>query len=128
MSFIKEEDSSKWINALIIIFSAVVGYAFFKFSNQMAVWFDLETKLANFAVIAQVVGFLAGLTTFIVVLKNEFTSNYVQEVFAEFAKVVWPSRGATTKLTITLVIGLVIVAAIFVFVDFRFNKLLTLIF
>ena len=53
MSFIKSEDSKKWINALVAIFSGIVGFVIYKFALQLSVWFDLEAKIAGYASITQ---------------------------------------------------------------------------
>ena len=124
MSFIKSEDSKKWINALVAIFSAVVGYVVYKFSGQLAVWFDLEAKVSSYNVITQVVAAAAGIATFFVVISNKDSSSYLDEVYHELLKVVWPTKDQTIKITVGLLISLVIVSAIFVTIDLIFKKLL----
>ena len=124
MSIIKSEDSRKWITALTVIASALAGFVVFKFVNQLGDWFDLETKISNYTLVAQGLGFLTGVGTFIYILKNSETSTYLQEVYNELLKVVWPSKDATMKMTVGIAIALVIVAAIFTTVDFIFKKIL----
>lgn len=124
MSIIKSEDSRKWITALTVIASALAGFVVFKFVNQLGDWFDLETKISNYTLVAQGLGFLTGVGTFVYILKNSETSNYLQEVYNELLKVVWPSKDATMKMTVGIAIALVIVAAIFTTVDFIFKKIL----
>lgn len=124
MSIIKSEDSRKWITALVVIAAGLAGFVVTKFVTQMGDWFDLEAKVSNFSVIAQALGFATGIGTFIYILKNEKTSTYLEDVYNELLKVVWPSKDATTKMTVGIAIALVIVAAIFVSVDFIFKKIL----
>lgn len=124
MSIIKSEDSRKWITALVVIASALAGFVVYKFVGQLGDWFDLETKISNYSVVAQGLGFLTGLGTFIYILKNNETSTYLQEVYNELVKVVWPSKDATMKMTVGIAIALVVVAAIFTAVDFIFKKVL----
>lgn len=124
MSIIKSEDSRKWITALTVIASVLAGYVVYKFVGQLGDWFDLETRISSFSVVAQGVGFLTGVGTFIYILKNSETSSYLQEVYNELLKVVWPSKDATIKMTIGIAIALVIVAAIFTAVDFIFKHIL----
>lgn len=124
MSIIKSEDSRKWITALTVIASVLAGYVVYKFMGQLGDWFDLETRIASFSVVAQGVGFATGVGTFIYILKNHDTSSYLQEVYNELLKVVWPSKDATIKMTIGIAIALVIVAAIFTTVDFIFKHIL----
>jgi preprotein translocase subunit SecE len=124
MSIIKSEDSRKWITAITVIAAVLAGFVVYKFANQMGDWFDLETKISNYSIVAQGLGFIAGLGTFIYILKNSETSTYLQEVYNELLKVVWPSKDATVKMTIGIAIALVIVSAIFTTVDFIFKKIL----
>lgn len=124
MSIIKSEDSSKWINALVAIGSVLSGFIVTKFIDQLGVWFDLEAKISNFPVLSQGLGVLTGLLVFIFILKNAKTSSYLQEVYSELVKAVWPSKDATMKMTIGIAIALVIASGIFVFVDFVFKKIL----
>lgn len=128
MSIIKSEDSRKWITALTVIASVLAGFVVYKFANQLGDWFDLETRISNYSIVAQGLGFVAGLGTFIYILKNSETSTYLQEVYNELLKVVWPSKDATVKMTIGIAIALVIVAAIFTSVDFIFKKILEFIY
>jgi len=124
MSIIKSEDSNKWINALVILFSAVVGFLTKRFVDQLAVWFDLETKVSNIAYVSQVLGVVVAISLFAYIVKSAKTSSYLNEVYDELVRVVWPTKDATMKITIGLVVALVIVAGIFVSVDFIFKKVL----
>jgi len=125
MSIIKSEDSSKWINALVAIGSVLSGFIVTKFVDQLGIWFDLEAKISSFPVLSQGLGVLTGLLVFVIVLKNTKTSSYLQEVYSELVKAVWPSKDATMKMTIGIAIALVIASGIFVFVDFVFKKILS---
>lgn len=124
MSIIKSEDSRKWITALVVIAAALAGFVVFTFVKQLGDWFDLEAKISSFALIAQAAGFATGLGTFIYILKNEKTSNYLEEVYNELVKVVWPTKDTIVRMTIGIAIALVVVAAIFMSVDFIFKKIL----
>ncbi len=128
MSIIKSEDSSKWINALVAIGALLAGFIVTRFVDQLGVWFDLEAKISNFSVLAQGLGVLTGISVFVFVLKHSKSSNYLQDVYNELLKVVWPSKDATLKITMGLVVALVVVAGIFVFVDFVFKKILSFVY
>jgi len=128
MSIIKSEDSNKWINALVILFSAVVGFLTKKFVDQLSIWFDLETKISNIGVVSQVLGIVVAIALFAYIVKSVKTSSYLNEVYEELVRVVWPTKDATMKITIGLVVALVIVAAIFVSIDFVFKKILELVY
>lgn len=124
MSIIKSEDSGKWINALVAIAAALSGFIVTKFVDQLGIWFDLEAKVSSFSVLSQGLGVLTGIMVFAIILKNSKSSSYLQEVYSELVKAVWPSKDATTKMTIGIAIALVIASGIFVFVDFVFKKIL----
>ncbi len=128
MSIIKSEDSRKWISLLVAIVSAVVGYSVFKFVGQLGSWFDLEAKVSSFHLISQGLGFVAGAGTFAYIMVNKKTSSYLDEVYSELLKVIWPEKDKTTKATVGIAIALVIVAGIFTVVDIVFKKLLHLIY
>lgn len=128
MSIIKSEDSRKWISTLVVIAAAIAGYCVFKFVGQLGSWFDLEAKISNFGLMAQGLGFLSGAGVFFYVFTNKKTSSYLNEVYSEILKVVWPSKDATVKMTIGIAIALVIVASIFTVVDLVFKKLLEFIY
>lgn len=124
MSIIKSEDSGKWINALVAIAAVLSGFIVTKFVDQLGTWFDLEAKVSSFSVLSQGLGVLTGILVFVIILKNSKSSSYLQEVYSELVKAVWPSKDATTKMTIGIAIALVIASGIFVFVDFVFKKIL----
>lgn len=128
MSIIKSEDSSKWINALVALGALLAGFIVTRFVDQLGAWFDLEAKISNFSVLAQGLGVLTGILVFVLVLKNSKSSNYLQDVYNELLKVVWPSKDATTKITMGLVVALAVVSGIFVFVDFVFKKILSFVY
>lgn len=128
MSIIKSEDSSKWINALVAIAAVLAGFVVTKFVDQLGIWFDLEAKLSSFGVVSQGLGVLTGVLVFVIVLKNSKSSSYLEEVYHELLKVVWPSKDATVKITIGIAIALAISSGIFVFVDFVFKKILSFVY
>jgi preprotein translocase subunit SecE len=128
MSIIKSEDSRKWITALVAIAAVLAGFVMYKFVGQLGAWFDLEAKIPHYSLLAQGLGFVTGLGTFVYIFKNSDTSSYLNEVFNELIKVVWPSKDATMKMTIGIAIALVIVAGIFTAVDFIFQKILEIVY
>jgi preprotein translocase subunit SecE len=128
MSIIKSEDSSKWINALVAIAALLAGFIVTKFLDQLGAWFDLEAKISNFSFVSQGLGVVVGIATFVIILKNSKTSSYLQEVYNELVKAVWPSKDTTLKTTMGLVVGLAIVSGVFVFVDFVFKKIMSFVY
>jgi preprotein translocase subunit SecE len=128
MSIIKSEDSAKWINALVAFCSVLTAYLVTRFTEQLAVWFDLEAKIQNFYLLNQAFGILIGIMTFIYLLKFSKAYDYLKDVYNELLKVVWPSHDTTTKMTVGIGIALVVVASVFVSVDFIFKKILSFVY
>ncbi len=128
MSEIKSEDSKKWINAFIALASILVGFLFIRLFDQLGEWFDLEAKIGHFTIVSQGIGVLFGLGTFVAIFKNKAAFGHLDEVYQELIKVIWPGRDEVVKATFGIVIGLVIISAIFVCVDFIFQKLLDLVY
>jgi preprotein translocase subunit SecE len=128
MSIIKSEDSAKWINALVAFCSVLAAYLVTRFTEQLAVWFDLEAKIPNFYLLNQAFGIFIGILTFVYLLKFSKAYDYLKDVYNELLKAVWPSHDTTTKMTVGIGIALVVVASIFVSVDFIFKKILSFVY
>jgi preprotein translocase subunit SecE len=128
MSIIKAEDNKKWINAFIAIIAILVGYILIQFVNQMGEWFNLEAKVKNFFALSQGLGIVAGLATFLGMIKNVNTMTLLNEVYDEIVKVVWPDKDTVLKITVGLVIGISIISGVFVLVDYLFQQALQLVY
>lgn len=128
MSILKIEDKNKWINAFVAISSMLAAYVTIVFVKLLGEWFDLEAKIPNFLVLAQVFGIVMGVATFILVLKNSKAMGYLNDVYGELVKVAWPDKDAILKSTIGIIIGVAILAGLFVLVDFIVQKLLALVY
>ena len=96
-----------------------------RFADQLGIWFDLEAKISNFYVVTQALGFAVGIGTFVYLLKFSKAHDYLKDVFNELLKVIWPSNDTTTKMTIGIGIALVVVASVFVSIDFVFKNILS---
>lgn len=121
------ENGKKWIQASVAVTSMLVAYIMMSFFAQLGEWFELESKIANFTAMAQVVGAVIGLGTFIYIMKNEKTSNFLYEVYNEILKVVWPGKDDTNKQTIVIMIGVTIIGFILGFFDVTATWALSLI-
>ncbi len=128
MSLLKKEDQKKWINAFIAFCSILLAFILIRFVLQLGEWFDLEAKIQYFRGVAQGIGIVAGLILFLVVSKNEKAKNFLDEVYGELLKVVWPDQDSVVKMTIGIVIGISIVSSILVFMDYIFRSLLGLLY
>jgi preprotein translocase subunit SecE len=128
MSILKEDDSKKWIQTLLVIVSGVFAYVMFAFIGQLTEWFDLEAKVKGIHAIAQIVALLSGGILFYVVATNTSTKEYLDEVYRELVKVTWPDYEGTLKLTFGVVIGIIITGIILGIVDFCIGKLMRLLY
>lgn len=128
MSVLKSEDSKKWINALLALGSLLSGFVAIRFVETMGEWFDLEAKVGNFLVLSQGLGVAVGLATFFWLFKNKKAMTYLNDVYGELLKVIWPEKDAVVKATIGIIIGVAFFSGLFVLVDFLFRKLLNLIY
>ncbi|RLA61624.1 MAG: preprotein translocase subunit SecE [Epsilonproteobacteria bacterium] len=128
MSILKSEDSKKWINALVAMIAVLSGFVSIRFTETMGEWFDLEAKVGNFLAMSQGIGVAVGLLTFFVVYKNKKAMAYLNGVFSELIKVIWPEKDAVVKATIGIIIGVSIFSGLFVLVDFLCQKVLNLIY
>ena len=128
MSVLKTEDKNKWINAFVAIASMLLGYVTMAFLKVLSEWFDLEAKIPKFLVITQIFGILVGIAAFVIALKNTKATEYLSDVFGELAKVAWPDKDSMVKSTIGIIIGVTILAGLFVLVDFIVQKLLSLVY
>lgn len=128
MSLLKSEDSKKWINSFVAICAVLSGYLVIQFTQQMGEWFDLEAKVPYFLGVAQGIGIVVGLLVFIIVRTHKEARGYLEEVYAELVKVIWPESDSVVKSTIGILVGLAIISTIFISVDFLFRKALELVY
>jgi len=128
MSILKSEDSKKWINALVAMISVLSGFITIRFVETLSEWFDLEAKVGNFLAFTQGVGVAAGVLTFFVIYKNKKAMTYLNDVFGELLKVIWPEKDTVVKATIGIIIGVSIFSGLFVLVDFLFQRILNFIY
>lgn len=128
MSILKSEDSKKWINALVAMIAVLSGFIAIRFVETMGEWFDLEAKVGNFLAMSQGVGVAVGILTFFIIFKNKKAKTYLNDVYGELLKVIWPEKDTVVKATIGIIIGVSIVSGIFVLVDYLVQRILNFIY
>ncbi len=128
MSVLQQKDAKKWINALVVVISVLLGYVCHSFLLQLSEWFDLEARIPKFLVVSQFVSFLLGLALFLIVSNHKDASGYLNEVYSELLKVVWPDRQSTLKLTFGILIGLIFSSMLLGLVDYGIGRLFRLIY
>lgn len=128
MSLLKKEDQKKWLNAFVALVAILVAFILVRFVLQLGEWFDLESKISHFRGVAQGVGIATGLIIFLVAMKHQKISGFLDEVYGELLKVIWPEKDSVVKMTIGIVIGISIASSILVLVDYIFRGLLALLY
>lgn len=127
MSLATKDNGKKWIQASVAVTCILLGYVVNSFFVQLSEWFELETKVKNFTYVAQGLSVLIGFSVFVYIMKNEKTSTFLNEVYHEAIKVIWPDKTDTNKQTIVIMIGVTIVGFILGFFDIGASWLLSLI-
>ena len=122
---LKAEDSRKWVNTFLVLMAALTAFLVIKFLVFIGLRFELEAKVEYYELLTQVVGVVIGLMTFIICVRKRGVVKYLDEVFGELLKVVWPDKESSVKITIVVVIGVAIISALLVLADVLFNKLLS---
>ena len=127
MSLATKDNGKKWIQASVAVTCILLGYVINSFFVQLSEWFELESKINNFIYMAQAISVLVGFGVFVYIMKNEKTSNFLNDVYAEALKVIWPDKNDTVKQTIIIMIGVTIVGFILGVFDIGASWLLSLI-
>jgi preprotein translocase subunit SecE len=127
MSVASENEGKKWIQASLAVACIFLGYVITAFFSWMSERFVLEAKIPYFSVMTQALGVIVGLTAFIIILKNAKSSSFLEDVYKELLKVVWPDRNQTWKYTIVIMILVTIMGFVFGLFDLGANFLLGLI-
>jgi preprotein translocase subunit SecE len=127
MSLLTQENSNKWTKSFFFICAALMGFVSYRFLLQLSDWFDLEAKVQSFIFVAQGVGLAVALGSFLLLLLNKKTEQYINEVYNELLKVVWPDGDSVIKLTFGIFVGLFIVSGILIAFDWVFRLFIDLV-
>ena len=127
MAVASNEEGKKWIQATVAVVCILTGYVLINFFEKLAEWFALETVIPYFFGITQVLSVVIALATYVVVLKNPKSSDFLANVYQEVIKVVWPDSQQTWRHTFVILIAVTIFGFIFGFFDFGANYLLGLV-
>jgi len=127
MAVASNEEGKKWIQASVAVACILLGYVLISFFEKMAEWFALETMIPYFYGISQALSVILGLVTYIVIMKNPKSSDFLTNVYQEVMKVVWPDTTQTWRHTFVIMIAVTIMGFVFGFFDFGANFLLGLV-
>lgn len=127
MSVASQNDGKKWIQTSVALVCILLGYVLISFFEKLGEWFTLEARVPYFFAISQVLSVLIGVGVFGYLFKNPKTSLFLQEVYSETVKVVWPDKQQTWRHTFVIMIAVTIMGFVFGFFDFGANYLLGLV-
>lgn len=120
------DNGKKWIQTSIAVLCMLLVYILIQFFTQMAEWFELESKVPYYMATTQLLSVLIALGSFIYIVKNHKTKTFLEEVYQEAIKVVWPDRNETVKHTVGIMIGVTIVGVLLAVFDLGATWLLSL--
>lgn len=127
MAVASNDEGKKWIQAAVAVCCILVGYILISFFEKLAEWFALETMIPYFFGATQVISVVIAIVSYVVVIKNPKSSDFLENVYQELLKVVWPDRQQTWRHTFVIMIAVTIFGFIFGFFDFGANFLLGLV-
>lgn len=126
MSVTSQDSGKKWIQSSVAVVCIILAYILIKFFTQLGEWLQLESVVTNYMAISQFVSVLIALGVFAYVMKNNKTKTFLEEVYGEAIKVVWPDKNETVKHTIGIMIGVTIVGFLLGIFDLSASWLLSL--
>ena len=127
MAVASNEEGKKWIQASVAVSCILLGYILISFFEKMAEWFALETVIPYFYGLTQGLSVLAAVIVYAVIMKNPKSSEFLNNVYEEIMKVVWPDSTQTWRHTFVIMVAVTIFGFIFGFFDFAANFLLGLV-
>jgi preprotein translocase SecE subunit len=127
MAVASNEEGKKWIQTSVALTCILLVYVLITFFEKMAEWFALEAMVPYFYGVSQFVAVLLGLTSYIIILKNPKSSDFLANVYQEVLKVVWPDRHQTWRHTFVIMVAVTIMGFVFGFFDFGANFFLGLV-
>lgn len=127
MAVASNDEGKKWIQATVAVACILLGYILISFFEKVAEWFALETMVPYYYPITQGISVIAALATYIGVMRNPKSADFLTNVYQEIMKVVWPDSQQTWRHTFVIMVAVTIMGFVFGFFDFGANFLLGLV-
>jgi preprotein translocase subunit SecE len=127
MSVASNTEGKKWIQTAVVLVCSLLFYVLVSFFEKLADWFALETKIPYYFGVSQFVSVVIGFATYVFIFKNPKSNDFLNNVYQEVMKVVWPDRQQTWRHTFVIMIAVTIMGFVFGFFDFGANFLLGLV-
>lgn len=127
MAVASNEVGKKWIQASLAVTCILLGYVLISFFEKLAEWFALETMIPYFFGVTQGISVLIAAATYFFVLRTPKSADFLENVYQEVMKVVWPDSQQTWRHTFVIMVAVTIMGFVFGFFDFGANYLLGLV-
>lgn len=127
MAVASNNEGKKWIQTVVAVVCILLTYVLISFFEKLTEWFALESKIPFYFGITQGLSVIIGLTTYVLIFRNPKSSEFLNDVYQEVMKVVWPDRQQTWRHTFVIMIAVTIMGFVFGFFDFGANYLLQLV-
>jgi preprotein translocase SecE subunit len=115
-----------WVNLSFFVAAAIFGILASTLATRLSVSFDLEAKVSALQWWLRGVGFFVGGSVFFGLLRNKTASQFMGEVVAELASVVWPSQEEVTRSTSIVILMVIVSGLILGLLDYLCGKLIQL--
>lgn len=102
----------KWINTLLFLGSALVGFLFNILLVKLGTWFEFEAKIPQFKYIQLIASIVVVFATMVYVRSRSDLMTFFYETFDEMTKVVFPDKNQSFRLSIFVIIWVAIIGFI----------------
>lgn len=124
MAGLSQDASTKWINGFLVIVAIMIGYIIHSFVLQLGDWFDLEAKIPSFLWVSQGFALACGALAFLLATKHEKSRTFLDDVYSELVRVIWPDKDSVMRLSFGIMVGVGICSMFLVLVDLIIQKIL----
>jgi len=114
----------RWVNLSFFAAAALAAYVLYTLSLKIVGQYDLETRVRNIEVYAQVGALVVGAGIFGALARIRATNDFMSEVVQELARVTWPTAKETSLSTVAVVVMVVISGILLGLLDLLWTKLI----
>jgi preprotein translocase subunit SecE len=101
---------------VIIVMGSAVGSAFTRFGYP-------DYRLLGLMSTSSLISVLAGITTFVALIRNQKVMVFTDEVVGELARVTWPTRDETVRASVTVIFTTIFSASLLAAYDFLWKNI-----
>ena len=104
--------ASKWINTILFLASALVGFLFNMLLIKLGTWFEFEAKIPQYKYIQLLASIIVVFGTLFYVKSRTDLMTFFYETYDEMTKVVFPDKNQSFRLSIIVIIAITIIGFI----------------